>query len=278
MSQNKLQSTVISNDTPLDVSVNNLNIKDVIQSTNDGVGDKRIKPVPFWSENPNILFQQKYIFEFFPVDFMTYEQKLNAVSRTVIILTIVGFLLSKNVSTLVVGIITLAAIFILYYYHTKEIEKFESKKSIQDIKEGFENPAQNFLNINNLPTDPNIFAKSSPNNPFSNVMMTDYDFNPLKKPAPPSFNTDINNEIMNNTKQLVNDINSDQPNISDKLYKDLGDQLEFEQSMRQFNSNPATTIPNDQQSFAEFCYGSMVSAKEGNLFSLTRNLANYNLY
>jgi hypothetical protein len=132
--------------------------------------------------------------------------------------------------------------------------------------------------MNNLPTDSNIFAKTSPSNPFSNVLMTDYDFNPHKKPAPPSFNTETNNTILNQTKQMVQDLHPDQPNINDKLFKDLGDELTFEQSMRQFNSNPATTIPNDQQSFAEFCYGSMVSAKEGNLFSLTRNMANYNLY
>ena len=36
----------------------------------------------------------------------------------------------------------------------------------------------------------------------------------------------------------MNDVNPDQPNMSDKLFKDLGDQLGFEQSLRQFNSNP----------------------------------------
>ena len=42
--------------------------------------------VPFWSDNPNVLLQPKYIVEFFPVDSMTYNQKLNAVTRTVIVL------------------------------------------------------------------------------------------------------------------------------------------------------------------------------------------------
>jgi hypothetical protein len=276
MSQNKLKSEVITNDTNVN---DDSNIRDIMKNTDDNnSGNKRSIYIPFWSENPNVLFQQKYLLEFFPIDSMTYEQKLNAVSRTVILLTVVGFLISKQLSTLIVGIVTLGAVYVLHFYHTKEKEKVDSKKQIQDLKEGFENPAQDFLKMNNLPTDSNIFAKTSPSNPFSNVLMTDYDFNPHKKPAPPSFNTETNNTILNQTKQMVQDLHPDQPNINDKLFKDLGDELTFEQSMRQFNSNPATTIPNDQQSFAEFCYGSMVSAKEGNLFSLTRNMANYNLY
>jgi hypothetical protein len=34
--------------------------------------------------------------------------------------------------------------------------------------------------------------------------------------------------------------------------------------MRNFYSTPNTTIPNDQKAFAEFCYGDMISCKEGN--------------
>ena len=47
--------------------------------------------------------------------------------------------------------------------------------------------------------------------------------------------------------------------------------MEFEQSLRPFYSNPSTTIPNDQGSFADFCYGSMVSCKEGNPYACYRN-------
>jgi hypothetical protein len=38
--------------------------------------------------------------------------------------------------------------------------------------------------------------------------------------------------------------------MSDTLFKDLGESLSFEQSMRPFYSTP--TIPNDSGSFAEF--------------------------
>ena len=52
--------------------------------------------VPFWSNDPNILFNKDYIFEFFPTENMSYEQKMNAVTRLIVILTILGFIFSTR--------------------------------------------------------------------------------------------------------------------------------------------------------------------------------------
>ena len=60
-------------------------------TTNTANLDKPNLSIPFWSNDPNILFQQNYIFEFFATENMSYEQKLNAITRSVIILTIIGF-------------------------------------------------------------------------------------------------------------------------------------------------------------------------------------------
>jgi len=228
--------------------------------------------IPFWINNPNVLFDGNFILEFFPIETMTYEQKLNAVSRTVVLLSVFGFLISRNIRTILVGIITLFAVFLMYYYHKKESFKNQDR-------ENFKNQANETLRDNGLPINKaGVFMNPTSNNPFSNVLLTDYDYNPNKKPAPPAFNDKINEEIKTETKRMINEINSDQPDITKKLYKDLGEELEFEQSLRQFVSNPSTTIPNDQTSFAEFCYGSMVSCKEGNLFACARNKSNYSIY
>ena len=45
----------------------------------------------------------------------------------------------------------------------------------------------------------------------------------------------------------------------------------FEESMIPFHTYANTQIPNDQASFADFCYGGMVSGKEGNDFALLQN-------
>jgi hypothetical protein len=250
-----------------DVSNNSLH-----KENNENIDKKNI--IPFWVENPNVLFQQNYIFEFFPIDSMSYSQKLNAISRTVIILTIVAFLFTKNVRTVLIGAITMAVIYIMYYYHGIE----ESKKDIKKIKEGFSGPALAYYTSNNIQLPDDVFDTPDSSNPFNNVLMTDYDYNPNKKPAPPSFNENINSQILHQAKQLVVEANPDQPDIADKLFKDLGEQLVFEQSLRPFNANPSTTIPNDQGAFAEFCYGSMISCKEGNAFACARNLSHYTNY
>lgn len=265
--------------------------------------------IPFWTEDPNILFKQQYLLEFFPTDNMTYEQKMNAISRLVIILTIVGFLFSQNVRLLIVAGITLTVIYLLFMYQKTEDMKKNSKKVTLDknshemcnkckngkckckpgecncepgeckcsTMENFESgPATGTLMQMNIPLDTaKVFDAPSSGNPFSNVLMTDYDYNPNKKPAAPSYNNKVNNDILGQAKQLVQNANPDQPDIADKLFNSLGDQLFFEQSLRQFNSNPSTTIPNDQGAFADFCYSGMVSAKEGNMFALARNLSRY---
>lgn len=229
--------------------------------------------IPFWYDDPNVLFQH---IEFFPTDQMTYNQSLNAITRSVILLSILSLIVSQNIRTFFILAITLFAIYILHYYHMKEESIKESKRATLENFQQLNNadPGNDLIasaNINTL----NIFDKPSPANPFSNVLNSDIDYNPDKKPAPPSFNANVNTSILDSAKQLVVDANPDHPDIANKLFRDLGDQLVFEQSLRQFHSNPNTTIPNDQGAFADFCYGNMISCKEGNNFACARNLARY---
>ena len=225
--------------------------------------------IPFWSENPNILLDSRYVAEFFPMEGMTHNQKLNAISRVVIILTITIFLYDRNKMVLLIGLLTLGSIYLLYYYR-----KQEQNKKITEKHEGFENPALAVLSNYSI-DKANTFDAPSDTNPFSNVLLPDYDYNPDKKPAPPAFNDSVNQTILQQAQQLVMDQNPGQPDIAKKLFTDLGEQFIFEQSLQPFYSNPATTIPNDQAGFADFCYGSMVSCKEGNLFACARNLDRY---
>jgi hypothetical protein len=223
--------------------------------------------VPFWADNPNVLLQGKYIGELFPVGDMTFNQKLNAISRTILLLTIIIFIFNKTVRIVLVGALTLGVIFMLHHYKQKEYEKKRA------AKEGFDNPALAVLKEKGHSLDTvKTFDAPTDTNPFSNVLLSDYDYNPQKKPAPPAFNVNVNQEILVKAKQLIVDQNPGQPDIADKLFTDLGEQFVFEQSLQPFYSNPATTIPNDQAGFADFCYGSMVSCKEGNLFACARNL------
>ena len=64
------------------------------------------------------------------------------------------------------------------------------------------------------------------------------------------------------------------PNIDERLFNDLGDNFNFDQSMRAWHPTPNTTIPNDQQSFAEYCYGDMIACRdeENNELACTKNM------
>jgi|UniRef100_A0A6C0JQT3 hypothetical protein len=246
----------------------------IIDNKENDMNCKKKRIVPFWIENPNILLDSRYILEFFPIDTMSYNQKMNAVTRTIIILTILGFVLTQHIRILLIGLLTVGIVYLMHYYHTVEDDKVKMKRS-----EGFNSgPAHDYLVEKGIAIKNDIFQEPDASNPFSNVLITDYDYNPDKKPAPPSFNENVNAKILKEAKQFVIDANPDQPDIANKLFKDLGEEMVFEQSLRQFNSNPNTTIPNDQSAFAEFCYGSMISCKEGNNFACARNMARHTNY
>jgi len=214
--------------------------------------------VTFWGENPNVLIGS----EWFPVETMSYAQKLNAVTRFVVVSTALLFLFTHNLRVLLVSALTMAAIWVIYYFPLN--------------KEGFKYISPTEALLENVEI-PNLFDTISSTNPLGNVLMTDYDAAANKKPAPPSYTQHSQAAIVNQTKQMVAENNPQQPDIADKLYQSLDDQLSLEQSLRPFFSNPSTTIPNDQGAFADFCYGSMVSCKEGNPFACARNLARHEL-
>ena len=68
----------------------------------------------FWLENPNILFKSDQLSNIWPMADMTFENKLNAITRLVIILIILGYLFTKNNKVILSGLLSLGAIVLLY--------------------------------------------------------------------------------------------------------------------------------------------------------------------
>jgi hypothetical protein len=75
------------------------------------------KTIPFWTQQFSILLSKDYIFELWPQASMCYEQKMNAISRLIIIICILGYITTMNIKFILIGIITLAAI--VYVYSNK---------------------------------------------------------------------------------------------------------------------------------------------------------------
>ena len=234
----------------------------------------KIPATPFWLNEPTILFNKKYITDIWPNSTMTNMEKLNAISRFVILASLLGYLITLNIGLIFVCIITLGVIAILYHVQSnksKDNEKEKDKVSPPKIKENFTNS----ILYNEVKDD---YTNPKQNNPMMNVLVPEVIYNPTRNEAAPAFNAEVEKKINNNTKDYVvettfSDESSKQKEyIKRKLFSDLGDSYMFDHSMRNFYTNPNTTIPNDQEGFANFCFGDMISAKEGNEFALGRNM------
>ena len=64
----------------------------------------------FWIYNPNILLNTNEITKIWPTNDMSFEEKLNVISRLVLFLTLIGYLFTKNIKILLSGLVTLGTI------------------------------------------------------------------------------------------------------------------------------------------------------------------------
>jgi hypothetical protein len=186
----------------------------------------------FWVNEPTILFNQKYISQIWPYSYLTYEEKLNSVTRFVILITLLGYVLLNRIIIVVLGFIIIGIVVLLY------------KK-----KEGLNSP---YYGVNDEPIEQN--------NPFGNVLMTDYKYNPNKKAVNSEYTPDLENSLNRKIKEFIVQENSDNNEINN-LFNNVGDQFKFEQNNHQFYTNPSTTIPNKQDDFLSFCFGTLPSEK-----------------
>lgn len=187
----------------------------------------------FWVNEPTILFNQKYITQLWPYSYLTYEEKLNAITRFVILITILGYMLLNRIIIIVLGLIIIGLIVLL-----------------NNKKEGMNSP---YYGVNDQ-------QSIEQNNPFGNVLMTDYKYNPNKKSANQDYTPDLEQSINKKIKEFIVQENNDNNEINN-LFNNVGDQFTFEQNNRQFYTNPSTTIPNNQDDFLSFCFGTLPSEK-----------------
>ena len=147
-----------------------------------------------------------------------------------------------------------------------------STKILNNNNETIINPAtlESFLKSEFQPTEKK--------NPLGNVLLTEIHDNPLRKSAPPSFQTQVYEDINQATKKTVQRLNPDIKNTNKQLFGDLGEKFEFDQSMWNYYSTPNTKIPNDQGAFANWLYGNMPSARDGDAQALLQDNIRYNLY
>lgn len=184
----------------------------------------------FWIDNPKLLFQSKYIQDIWIDSRMNMNEKLNALTRLIIILSLLGFICFNRSIFLVIGLLIIVGIVIFYKKKTL-LEGMTTKENIQ------------------------------PTNPLNNILMSDYKENAHLKPKHPPYSVKIENQINTSALSSIFLQNKDNKDIH-KGFGSSRDQFEFEQSMRPFFTQPVNSVDKiEYGDFLKFCYGTLHSEK-----------------
>jgi hypothetical protein len=230
--------------------------------------------IKIWFDDPSILFNKDFIFELWPTMDMCYEQKINAITRLVILITILGYILTSSQRIVAVGVLTLVVIYVLFKMRKQKITKEMLNEGFTTVEVTGEPVPLDAV----LKTD---FKQGNKKNPFSNVLLTQIGDEPDRKSAPPSFNVDVDEDITKNVKRSIQMMNPGIKNTNKQLFGDLYQEQQLDNFSRQLYSTPNTRVENDGISYAKFLYGDMPSAKEstpdGNMQRVKDNFR-YTLY
>ena len=189
-----------------------------------------------WVDDITVLIDGDYLTEFFPFQDMSMNRKLNAITRLSIYVSIALFVYNKNINSLFLALITMSIIYLV--------------NMAQKNHDNYKNINEKNITVSNK-KDLEKCTKTSQENPFMNVLLTDYQDDPKRQMA-------CQTESSKVVKQNVED------NFNTNLYKDVSNVYNKKNSQRQFYTNPSTTIPNDQKNFANWLYGVPKTCKEGN--------------
>jgi hypothetical protein len=197
---------------------------------------------------------------------MTFEAKMNAISRLVILLSTLGFIFTMKFNFLIIGAITLAIIFSIYRYRKQTIITSLKENFTQKKKKSESVPAPV---VSNPVTLENVlrseFYPTTKKNPFGNVLLTDIMDNPDRQAAAPSFNPEVSDDITGAVKKQTQMLYPGIKNTNKQLYGDLYDNFQLDTDMMQrFYTTANSRVTNDQGAYGQWLYGNMPSSKEDN--------------
>ena len=207
------------------------------------------KPKPkkgdvFWTENVEILWQNRRFLHFFPREQDTYEEKLNSVMRAFVYISVVLILLYLDITYIWVMLVGVILTIFLYSQEKQVSETFQNQASFEPL--GTKKPK---------------IVEPSPDNPMMNVQLTDYREQPNRESLSKVAESD--DPAM---KKAIDDA------FYSRMFRDVSDVYSTVAAERNFYTMPVTTIPNDQKAFAEFCYGTPPTCKEGNGYQCMKNI------
>ena len=189
----------------------------------------------FWLNNPKDLWR---------FDFKNTAGIFNGISLIVIILTILSCLIVQSIKPFYVCVIIMAILGAIYYFFY-DTEPFTQAKNGVPLQF----PQQ-------LP-----LRQPTPNNPFMNVPIGDYDAPQTTKdyqryddkPYPTKVDEEVREEV--------------EDDFNKGLYQDANGRLwERHNSQRQYHSQPIGDVPNKAVEFGQWLYGVNSNCKENSIW------------
>lgn len=175
---------------------------------------------------------------------MSYAEKLNALFRLSLFVSVLMFALTNDQNTLLFSVGVACVTYALNYANeTKEDEDEDEAFVGADVSRVGEEHEKVRRGVKRctFPTR---------ENPFMNVLMNEYTEKPRRRGA-----CDMNKKVSTYMKKY----------FDDNLYRSIDDVYHKNSSDRQFYTMPSTTIPNNQDDFARWLYRiEDKTCKEGN--------------
>ncbi len=215
---------------------------------------------PFWSQDITILYHPQRLIEFFPTKDMSPSEKLNAIARLAIYVSLLLLIYKGRIWPLYIGLVGLGVT--LFLFKTSKYQK-DNPNGMPD--EGLGRNPNNNTFMSSLIGDTEFLTKAelnkiedpaykndgqctapTRNNPFMNITVNEYLDNPTRPEAC---------EYQKVGAELETHFNHN-------LYKDINDIFNKNNSQRMYYTTPITTNPNNQGDFAKWLYGVPATCKE----------------
>ena len=101
------------------------------------------KNTQFWLNDVCVLFKHENLTQVFPYDNLSNNEKLNAMTRFVIYVSLLGYMLMNNYIILLVGIVLILGLLYLYMFQ-KNSEGLKMRKKLNMHKIGTEEHPENY--------------------------------------------------------------------------------------------------------------------------------------
>jgi hypothetical protein len=188
-----------------------------------------------WYSDPRGFLRDDRLTRFIPSASMTFNEQLNAFMRFAIYYTLLMLLLRRGAAAAYVALVAGGATFLLSAADGRQAARAGAALEALDVVTA---------------RDGRACTAPTRHNPFMNVMLTDYGRYADRPPA-----CDLGDGAVAARVEELFDHN---------LYRDADDVFDRRVNSRQWYTNPATTIPNDQGAFARWLYQTGPTCKEGN--------------